>query len=201
MITAEWLLKNHKNHVSYAKVLQVQLRHYTAEPEDTVDDDSFIEGMMLGSKPPDGLPHTPRYGSKTEEIAISYQDEMRSEQTSNICALQRQLRQTQYYIHLFDAVMAGLDHIEQWFVEGYYIQALSLADILRIAPDTVGEISKTTLYRKKKNLLEKIDRYLQVIQAPAGIKDRKEMHRHADIRLAPGSEANGSRQTYGSGGA
>ena len=166
MISAEWLLKNHKRNVSYAKMLEVQILHLGDTPTKTIDADGFIEDLGLCGKPLDGLPHAARYSSKTEEIAITYQERMDAEKIHNFQMLQQQLRQIHYYLRLYDAVVAGLDITEKWIVESHYLQSLSLNEMIRIAPNTLSNVSKSTICRKKKELLSKIDHYLQIVQAP-----------------------------------
>lgn len=166
MITAEWLLTNHQKHSSFAKMLEVQIQHIVDTPIQATDVDGFIEDLALGGKPLDGLPHVIRRDSKTEEIATTYRDRMEAEQARNVQTLQQQLHQMRYYILLYDAVIAGLDPAEKWIVESHYLQSLSLNEMVRIAPDTLINVSKSTLYRKKNELLTKIDHYLQIVQAP-----------------------------------
>ena len=185
MITAEWLLANHQKHLSFAKMLEVQIQHILNTPIQATDIDGFIEDLALGGRPPDGLPHAIRYDSKTEEIAMAYRDRMEAEQAHNAQTLQRQLAQMRYYIHLYDAVMAGLDPAEKWIVESHYLQSLSLNEMVRTAPDTLINVSKSTLCRKKKELLTKIDHYLQIVQAPLNKKSVR-IWKPASMAQVPG---------------
>ena len=170
MITADWLLKNHQRHISFAKMLEVQIQHFVATPIQDTDTDGFIEELMMDGKSLDGLPHAVRCGSRTEEVAITYRERMEAEQAQNVQMLQQQLCQIRYYVRLYDAVAAGLDPTEKWIVESHYLQSLSLNEMICIASDTLNNVSKSTLCRKKKELLSKIDHYLQIVQASVSEK-------------------------------
>lgn len=169
MTSADYLLRNHKNYNSLEKMLEVQIQHLVENPIQTTEADAFIESLMLSGRPIDGvIHHSSRHGSKTEEVALSYQDKLIEQRANHIETLQHQLKQVQYYIRLYDAVVAGLDPVEKWIVECHYVQSLSFNEMIRISPDSMTTISKSTLCRKKNELLRRIDHYIMIVQAPMG---------------------------------
>ena len=121
--------------------------------------DKYIEELALAGKPPDGMPHLPGKGSKTENIAFSFRERMEAEQKR----LRADLLECQYYIGIYDAVLKTLDPTENWIVDSHYMQSLSFNEMLRNPPDTQQIMSRSKLYRMKRLLLEKIDEHLQVV--------------------------------------
>ena len=171
---AQWLLENHKAHQSKEKLLAAQMKHHINLCEDESEKNFVIEGMALRRNPIDGMPPSTSFESKTESIAITYNDIIKRETEVFFNNLQSQLHQVRFYLLLYDAIIECLTDTERWLVESHYVQQLSFCDMLRNPPIGLKYTSKTGLYNKAQATLRKMDDILASVQIRKGQGDAYE---------------------------
>ena len=164
MISAEWLFKNHCDHVSMARLLEIQL-HTKTDPIVMTEQErnEEIAALVLFRPPFDGLPkaHGGRSNS-TERVVLALEqpsDMLKKHSTE----LQKQLSVYRYLIKIYDSLISILPETEQRFVDFYYNKQLSLTGMTEAAGSPVFGLSKTTVWTYKSKLLGKCDSLLQCL--------------------------------------
>lgn len=162
MIEAEWLFRNHQEHVGLEKALQcriLQLRENSA--------DETIESMELPGCALDGMPRgNASSTSRTEYAAMEYEaiaKAQREEIQSQLQKLHEKLARIHQYLMLHSVIKAGLSDRENWIVDQYYHQSKSIETMLRELELTGEIISKSTLRRERLRVLEKAQRIIVAV--------------------------------------
>lgn len=176
MVKGEWLLTNHKDHLSLYNTLQKRRDQCIQNLQES---DEQIEGMALkGIAFDDNRSIASRgFGSQTEHIALSYETKnakIRHEFSEEIYRLEEQLHNLRRYLNLFDAIMAGLDAKEAWIITEHCVSGKAI-DTLSKEKDPKGIIySPSTLRRLMKRVFVKADRLFLAMQGDIDI-DKMEL--------------------------
>lgn len=128
---ARMLLRNHKECCARAKVLEEKIRQ-TEQHYGIPSDDYLIETIVYTRPHLDGLPHTPRYGSKTESIALNMDNERlnaRREIEDTLQEWKASLNRLKHQIRLYTAVFNMLTDEERALVIQHYQNRRSLEQI------------------------------------------------------------------------
>lgn len=159
MITAEWLFRNHCDHVAMAKLLEIQLdTEATSISMTEKERDEEIAAMVLARPTYDGLPKSHgKRGNSTERTVLALN---RPELAMHIAELQKQLTVYRYLLRTYDSLMSILEDSEQQFITYYYGKRLSLSGMTEAVGSPVYGLSKTTVWTYKKILLTKCDSLL-----------------------------------------
>lgn len=164
MISAEWLFKNHCDHVSMARLLEIQLdAESTPIALSEQDRNEEIAALVLSRPPFDGLPkaHGGRSNS-TERVVLALEQSSTTLQKHS-AELQKQLSVYRYLIKTYDSLISILPKTEQLFIDFYYIKQLSLIGMTETAGSPVFGLSKTTVWTYKSKLLSKCDSLLRCL--------------------------------------
>lgn len=164
MISAEWLFKHHCDHVSMARLLEIQLDTEIAPIAITEQErNEEIAALVLSRPPFDGLPKAHgRRSNSTERVVLAL------EQPSAIlkkhsAELQKQLSVYRYLIKTYDSLISILPETEQQFIDFYYNKQLSLTGMTEVVGSPVFGLSKTTVWTYKSKLLCKCDSLLHCL--------------------------------------
>jgi len=164
MISAEWLFKNHCDHVSMARLLEIQLDTKFAPIVMTERErNEEIAALVLSRPPFDGLPKA--YGGRSNStertvLALEQPDDALQKHSAE---LQKQLSAYRYLIKTYDLLISILPEPEQQFVDFYYNKQLSLTGMTEAAGSPVFGLSKTTVWTYKSKLLSKCDSLLHCL--------------------------------------
>ena len=164
MISAEWLFKNHCDHVSMARLLEIQLGSEivpVAMTEQARNEE--IAALVLSRPPFDGLPKAHGGRSNSTERTVLTLEQQGDVLQKHSAELQKQLSVYQYLIRTYDSLISILPEAEQQFVDLYYSKQLSLTGMTEASGSPVFGLSKTTVWTYKSKLLSKCDALLQCL--------------------------------------
>lgn len=162
MVDAEWLLKNHSNLLDIERALVCRIRQLRKEG----NTDEVIEGLELSGNTWDGMPHAKAIISRTESVAENYQevlDQELQQLNEEMNHLYESLRATREKLMLYDVVIAGLNSTERWIVDSYYEKGYSIDTMLDELKHRDIYISKSTLRRKRIQVVQKATRTIEMI--------------------------------------
>lgn len=164
MISAEWLFKNHCDHVSMARLLEIQLDTEIVSIEITEQErNEEIAALVLSRPPFDGLPKAHGGRSNATERAVLALEQSSTTLQKHSAKLQRQLSVYRYLIKTYDSLISILPETEQKFIDFYYNKQLSLTGMTEAAGSPVFGLSKTTVWTYKSKLLNKCDSLLRCL--------------------------------------
>lgn len=164
MISAEWLFKNHCDHVSMARLLEIQLDTEIAPIVMTEQErNEEIAGLVLSRPPFDGLPKARGGRSNSTERVVLALEQPSNTLKKHSAELQKQLSVYQYLIRTYDSLISILPETEQQFIDFYYNKQLSLTGMTEAVGSPVFGLSKTTVWTYKSKLLSKCDSLLQCL--------------------------------------
>lgn len=154
MISAEWLFKNHGNHVTITKLIEIQLENEAVSiPISEQERNEQIAAMVLARPPFDGLSKTQgRHSSSTERTVLAL-EEADTLLCTHMIELQKQLSVYRYLLKTYDTLISILTVQEQQFIYFYYNQQLSLTAMTEVDGSPVYGLSKTTVWTYKSKLL------------------------------------------------
>lgn len=166
MISAEWLFKNHNDHVTIIKLIEIQLENATVSVTMSEQErDEKIAAMVLARPPFDGLPKVRgRHSSSTEKTVLAL-EESDTMLRAHTIELQKQLSVYRYLLKIYDTLISILSVQEQQFVYYYYNQQLSLTAMTEVKDSPVYGLSKTTVWTYKSKLLRKCNSLLRCLCA------------------------------------
>lgn len=164
MISAEWLFKNHCDHVSMARLLEIQLDTEIAPVVMTEQErNEEIAALVLSRQPFDGLPKAQGGHSNATERAVLALEQSSNTLQKHSAELQKQLSVYRYLIKTYDSLISILPETEQQFIDFYYNKQLSLTGMTEAAGSPVCGLSKTTVWTYKSKLLSKCDSLLHCL--------------------------------------
>lgn len=164
MISAEWLFKNHCDHVSMARLLEIQLdAEITPITMTEQERNEEIAALVLSRPPFDGLPKVHSGRSNSTERAVLALEQPGNTLQRNSIELQKQLSIYRFLIRTYDSLMSILSETEQQFVTFYYNKKISLAGMAEATGSPVFGLSKTTIWTYKSKLLSKCDTLLRCL--------------------------------------
>lgn len=153
-MNAKWLFENHLNHLAMVRYLTAQAAEQ-ARLRDQLRDET-IEGLALARPCMDGMPHASSYSSSpTEWVALTYEDVLNGEPP-----IASALAEYRRYLRLFDCAMVCLTDNEKWLVDQHFIQGIPMAVLAQLQDNPYGPCVRSTLWRYKERVLEKVDRFL-----------------------------------------
>lgn len=158
MKKAEWILRSHREHLATLKLLKAKLRQI-GEITD-VEKDSYIEAQMLRRAQLDGMPKTPSRSSRTEKVALTYDECLQAERTDESKDLLVKMQEIRFYLQVYDAMMASLPPDEAWLARERYTNGKSLGRMLLEMPDSLAIRSKTTLSKRCVDVIDRLERFL-----------------------------------------
>jgi hypothetical protein len=127
--------------------------------------DEMIQSMTLERRPLDELPAASGNGSRTEYVALHYQEHLIEEQQERereISWLRAEMAEVEEKVALYDAVMGSLSEAEVFLVRLHYDEALSFPRIAEM--NTLSDIpwiqSVSTMKRMNANILRKVNEVL-----------------------------------------
>ena len=164
MISAEWLFKNHCDHVSMARLLEIQL-DIEIDPIEITDQErnEEIAALVLSRPPFDGLPKAHDGRSNSTERVVLALEQPSDTLKRHFTELQKQLSVYRYLIKTYDSLISILPEAEQQFIDFYYNKQLSLTGMTETAGSPVFGLSKTTVWTYKSKLLSKCDSLLRCL--------------------------------------
>lgn len=160
MIDAEAFLSEHKQNLRRHSVLKTMLDQCCY---DIGDVDGIIEAMSLRLVSVESLSTASPSNSKTERIALSYDDDLgeyASEIKLRLRSIRRALYETHKQIIRFNAVMAGLETDEQWLIQEVFIKQTTIEKLAEMNAPSGSYYSASTIARHRKKILEKINTLL-----------------------------------------
>lgn len=164
MISAEWLFKNHCDHVSMARLLEIQLDTEIVSIEITEQErNEEIAALVLSRPPFDGLPKAHGGRSNATERAVLALEQSSTTLQNHSANLQKQLSVYRYLNKTYDSLISILPETEQQFIDFYYNKQLSLTGMTEAAGSPVFGLSKTTVWTYKSKLLNKCDSLLHCL--------------------------------------
>lgn len=120
MIEAEWLFRNHQEHVGLEKALQCRILQLR---ESSIDE--TIESMEVLGGALDGIPKGSAFStSRTEYAAMEYEaiaKKQNGEIQLQLLKLQEKLAQIHQYLMLHSVIRAGLSDRENWIVASRFV--------------------------------------------------------------------------------
>lgn len=161
MLSAEWLFKNHCDHVSMARLLEIQLDTEIAPIVMTEQErNEEIAALVLSRPPFHGLPKAHGERSNSTERVVLALEQPSDTLKKHSAELQKQLSVYRYLIKTYDLLISILPETEQQFIDFYYNKQLSLTGMTEAAGSPVFGLSKTTVWTYKSKLLSKCDSLL-----------------------------------------
>lgn len=158
MKKAEWILRSHREHLATLKLLKAQLQQI-GEITDAEKKD-YIEAQMLRHAQLDGMPKTHVQSSRTEKIALTYQERLQAEHSCEIQDLLTKIQEIRFDLQVYDAMMASLTSDEMWLARERYVNGKSLGRMLLEMPDSIAIRSKTTLSKRCAAVIDQLERFL-----------------------------------------
>lgn len=155
MTQGEWLLVHHTQQESLYHTLRKRLDQLMEDEQQAATDQEAFARRSGGME------------QMAEPFASQLQQEART-RAGQILHLQAQLHTLRRQLRQFEAVYAGLGEQEQWMVEQYYLKGQSLEMLANSSLGHGGPYSKSTIYRMKQRLLEKVDRLIHAMESGAG---------------------------------
>lgn len=158
MEKAEWILRSHREHLATLKLLKAQLQQI-GEITDAEKND-YIEAQMLRHTQLDGVPKAPTQSSRTEKVALTYNECLQAERSSEAQDLLSKMQAIRFYLQVYDAMMASLTPDEMWLARERYVNEKSLGRMLLEMPDSLSIRSKTTLSKRCADVIDQLERFL-----------------------------------------
>ena len=162
-VDAEWLFINHNAFENTLSSLMERLNQLSKP----ISEDQVIAGIQLSRDLSCELPGSHiKSDSKTEKAVMRYDSVLLSEKraiTEEIGALEERAHELQSLLLLHKAVMEGLTDQEKWLAEQYYQEGLSLDVMVHKLEECDIYISKSTLRRRKIQLIEKAQQLLYAL--------------------------------------
>lgn len=75
--------------------------------------------------------------------------------------LYAELRESEYYLDLYNKIITMLKRKEAWLVEAYYEQELTIGQIIAMPESPYYQYSRSTVYRHKERILHKADEFIR----------------------------------------
>ena len=163
VIDAEWLFENCNAFENTLSTLLERLNQLSRP----LSEYQVITGMQLASRlsgDPPGNHAAP--DSKTEKAMMKYESILAAEKreiAEEIQTLEGRVRELQDLLRLHRAIMEGLTDQEKWLAEHYYRKGQSLDAMVRELEEQNVYLSKSTLRRRKIQLIEKAQRLLYAL--------------------------------------
>jgi len=158
MKKAEWILLSHREHLATLKLLKAKLQQI-GEITDA-EKSSYIEAQMLRHAQPDGMPKAPSQGSRTEKIALTYNECLQAERSSEAQDLLDKMQDIRFYLHVYEAMMASLTPDEMWLARERYVNGKSLGRMLLEMPESIAIRSKATLSKRCAGVIDQLECFL-----------------------------------------
>ncbi len=158
MKKAEWILLSHREHLATLKLLKAKLQQI-GEITDA-EKNGYIEAQMLQRTQPDGMPKAPSQSSRTEKIALTYNECLQAERSNEIQNLLFKMQAIRFYIQVYDAMMASLTPDEMWLARERYVNGKSLGRMLLEMPESIAIRSKTTLSKRCAAVIDQLEHFL-----------------------------------------
>ncbi len=161
---AQVLLRNQKLMESRLSVIQAKLMK--ADTLRKQLNDEVIQAMAYAQDPLDGQPMANGTGSRTEYVALHYQERLLNEQKERereVNWLRVELAEVEEQIALHDAVLRSLNEAELLLVWLHYNEGFSFSRIAETnkSSDVPWKQSVNTMKRMNSNILRKVNDVLQ----------------------------------------
>lgn len=158
MKKAEWILRSHREHLATLKLLKAKLQQI-GEITDAEKRD-YIEAQMLRHAQLDGMPKAPSQSSRTEKIALTYNECLQAERSNEAQDLLIKMQDIRFCLQVYDAMMASLTPEDVWLARERYVNGKSLGRMLLEMPEGIAIRSKTTLSKRCAGVIDQLERFL-----------------------------------------
>lgn len=157
MSQAEWLLSNYEAYRCRLAILEVILAQYKADKPNDLHIHQVIEEMSLAAPVLSDISTTHGNGSKTEYIALHYQEQLRAQKEEELMRILSESKKLQYYINICDTMLASLSAKEKQLIENKYVLHKTYDRMLAELPDGIAPLSKSALWYQCKRVIKKLD--------------------------------------------
>lgn len=120
----------------------------------------YNEAQMLRNTQLDGMPKASSQSSRTEKVALTYNECLQTERSSEAQDLMSKMQAIRFYLQVYDAMMASLTPDEAWLARERYVNEKSLGRMLLEMPDSLSIRSKTTLSKRCADVIDQLERFL-----------------------------------------
>ena len=158
MTTAEWLLRHHLEHQSRLRLLDADLKKLEDGLHATREKEELISDLSLHMPAMDGMPHSKTAASKTERIALTYEERYQTDTKEKCRTIRIEINELQYYMRIYEIMMSGLTEKEKWLITKRYVEQKSYGQMLVGMPPQIDIQSKSTLAKKCCAILERINK-------------------------------------------
>ena len=117
-LCAAWLFENHRQFAARAAYAQKQIERLPEIIQQRKDE--AILSMSLARPEIGSLPKGSHRGSSTEHAAIYWEKNVTQDVNLMVNQLYAELRESEYYLDLYNKVITMLKRKEAWLVEAYY---------------------------------------------------------------------------------
>ena len=154
-LCAAWLFENHRQFAARAAYAQKQIERLPEIIQQRKDE--AILSMSLARPEIGSLPKGSHSGSSTEHAAIYWEQNVTQDVNLMVNQLYAELRESEYYLDLYNKIITMLKRKEAWLVEAYYEQELTIGQIIAMPESPYYQYSRSTVYRHKERILHKAD--------------------------------------------
>ncbi|MBQ8094813.1 MAG: hypothetical protein IJ242_14760 [Clostridia bacterium] len=161
-VDAEWLFSSHVEMKGRIASFSERIRQLS----NASNESQIIAGLQLPGSILESMGCGSSDTSKTEMAMLRYGDIAAAEShdtVKEIAFLSRQIHDIQEMLFLYDAVVKGLTESEKWLVDQYYEQGRSLDSLVLILEERRVHTSKSTLRRRKIQIIQKAQRLLDML--------------------------------------
>ena len=157
-LCAAWLFEKHRQFAARAAYAQKQIERLPEIIQQRKDE--AILSMSLARPEIGSLPKGSHSGSSTEHAAIYWEKNVTQDVNLMVNQLYAELRESEYYLDLYNKVITMLKRKEAWLVEAYYEQELTIGQIIAMPESPYYQYSRSTVYRHKERILHKADEFI-----------------------------------------
>lgn len=158
MKKAEWILRSHREQLATLKLLKAKLQQIDEITESEKND--YIETHMLQHTQLDGMPKMPSQNSRTEMIALTYNDALQAERSNESQDLLTKMQDIRFYLRVYDAMLSSLTPDEVWLARERYVNGKSLGRMLLEMPDSIAIRSKATLIKHCTGVIDQLEHFI-----------------------------------------
>lgn len=157
------ILRTHAEEQALIQIYKAKLDQLMGQPKPTqAEINEYIENES--TKRPaldDILVKSRTQTSRTERIAMRYEDNLIRAHDEEIAHLSQEIARLQYRAALYDAMLKRLHEHDRWLILEKYVKERALAQIINEMPSEIGIYSKATLSRRLKKIITSLDAMLE----------------------------------------
>ena len=167
MKKAEWLLSHYHDFQSRKNILLRECsRLNSTDFIQAQEAEEIIARSIKGSIIANDVPHDHSGTSRTEAVALSYKEKIQEAVQEQSLSLIREIQQLDLYIQLCEDLISKQTHKDQWLLTARYIEKKTFEVMLSTQPPDLGIYTRQTMSKHCKELINKLEIYLQGINFP-----------------------------------